>query len=72
MSPLYAALYRDLDVEALDPTREQVRRVYRVADQCGYADDEIESMLRECPTREDCDALISRLARELADVVRGI
>jgi len=66
------SLYERLSREPLDRTREQVRKVYLVAEQCGYDEDAIEAMLRGCGTREECDELISRLARELIDVVRGL
>ena len=65
-------LYARLNRESLDRTREQVRKVYLAAEQLGYDEDAIEDMLRECLTREDADALISRLCRALIDVVRGL
>jgi hypothetical protein len=64
--------FANMEREPLDRTREQVRRVYLAAEQIGYSDDEIELMLCDCHTREEADALISRLARELIDVVRGL
>ena len=57
-----------------DPPRtaEQARRVYLVADQLGRTDDEIEELLCGAQSISECDQLISRLARELLDRVRGL
>ena len=66
---LYARLYKSAP-EFDDLTREQTRRVMRAAEQIGYDLDAIENMLHGCQSREDCDDLIAKLTRELAEVVR--
>ena len=60
-----------LDLPA-DPTREQVQKLRFVARKCGYTHDEIDDMLCSCWTADECDELLSLLARELVDVIRGI